>query len=236
MDPIRFGLSIRALRRRRHWTQARLSAEAGVSRAVIYRLERGFADRVAVRTLAAVTTALGATISVRVLWHGEGLDRLLDANHAAIVESMVRLLTSSGWDVATEATFSVFGERGSVDVLATHPGTGSLLVIEVKSVVPDVQATLMGIDRKARQAPQIAHDRGWRVRSVARLLVLPNDRTGRRRIQRHAATFRGALPATNVEVKRWIRTPTGTMAGILFVTDAPQASARHRVAARQRAD
>jgi transcriptional regulator with XRE-family HTH domain len=232
MDPIRFGLSIRALRRRRRWTQQRLASEAGVSRAVVYRLERGRADCVAVHTLVRVVAALGATVSVRVLWHGEGLDRLLDADHAAIVEATLRLLAANGWDVATETTFNVYGERGSIDVLASHVQSGALLVIEVKSVVPDVQATLMGIDRKARLAPDIARARGWAVRAASRLLVMPNDRTARRRIERHSATFRVALPAANVEIRRWLRAPTGALAGILFVSDAPGESARHRVARR----
>jgi len=232
MDVVRFGLSIRALRRRRRWTQARLGAEAGVSRAVIHRIERGLADRVTVRTLTRVTTARGATLSLHAGWHGERLDRRLDADHAALVEAAARLLLSHGWEVATEATFNVYGERGSIDLLAVHPPTGSLLVIEVKSVVPDVQATLVGIDRKARLGSQVARERGWAPGPVSRLLVMPEDRTARRRIKRHGATFRVALPAANVEVRHWLRAPVGRIAGILFLTDAPHAIARHRVAAR----
>ena len=244
MDVVRFGLSIRALRRRHRWTQARLGAEAGVSRAVVHRIERGGADRVTVRTLTRVVSVLGATLTVRAGWHGEGLDRLLDADHAALVEASVWLLVSNGWEVATEATFNVYGERGSIDVFATHATTGRLLVIEVKSVIPDVQATLLGIDRKARLARHVARDRGWtdgrtggrtdgrRDALVSKLLVLPEDRTARRRIDRHAATFLTALPATNAEIRRWLKAPSGTIAGILFLTDAPQASARHRVASR----
>ncbi|MGP1673799.1 MAG: helix-turn-helix domain-containing protein, partial [Candidatus Limnocylindrales bacterium] len=79
MDAIRFGLSMRALRRRRRWTQERLAVEVGMSRGVIGRIERGRADRVPVYVLVKVSAALGASVSVRMLWHGEGLDRLLDA-------------------------------------------------------------------------------------------------------------------------------------------------------------
>ena len=42
--------------------------------------------------------------------------------------------------MATEVSFSVYGERGSIDILAFHASTGSLLVIEIKSVVPDMQS------------------------------------------------------------------------------------------------
>ena len=233
VDVIRFGLGVRALRRKRGWTQAELAARARVSRTAVWRIERGHADRVAVHVLARVAAALGARIDVRLLWQGEGLDRLLDAGHADLVERTLELLVASDWLVATEVSFNVRGERGSIDILAFHPGTGSLLVIEIKSVVPDMQAMLSGIDRKGRLARDIARERGWQVISVTRLVVLPDDRTARRRVERHAATFRTALPARTIEVRRWIRRPEGTMHGVLFLSDAHLTSARHRVASRQ---
>jgi transcriptional regulator with XRE-family HTH domain len=229
MDTIRFGQSLRALRRRRRWTQARLANAVGVSRSLIGRIERGGADRVPVRVLVAVAAALGASVSVRVLWHGEGLDRLVDAGHASLTERMLAWLRALEWQVETEVSFNVRGERGAVDILAFHEPSGSLLVIEIKSVVPDLQAMLGTLDRKARLAIDIARDRGWDVRTVSRLLVLPDDRTARRRVEQHASTFRAALPARTVEVRRWLRAPAGRLAGILFLPDAHHTSARHRV-------
>ena len=233
MDVIRFGTGIRALRRKRAWTQDELAAKARVSRTAVWRIERGHADRVAVHVLVRVAAALGARINVRLLWQGEGLDRLLDAGHADLVERTLELLAASDWLVAAEVSFNVGGERGSIDILAFHPGTGSLLVIEIKSVVPDMQAMLSGIDRKGRLARAIAQERGWQVTSVTRLLVLPDDRTARRRAGRHAATFRTALPARTIGVRRWIRRPEGTMHGVLFLSDAHLSSARHRVASHR---
>jgi Predicted transcriptional regulators len=229
MDAIRFGLGLRALRHKRRWTQAQLAAKVNVSRSLIWRIERGHADRVAVHTLVRVAAALGARIDLRLLWQGEGLDRLLDARHASLVERVVEILTSSDWEVATEVSFSICGERGSIDILAFHAATGSLLVIEVKSVVPDMQAMLGGIDRKGRLARDIARDRGWQVTSVTRLLVLPDDRTARRRVDTHAATFRTALPARTIDVRGWIRHPQGTKHGVLFLSDARHPSTRHRI-------
>lgn len=229
MDVIRFGLGMRALRRRRRWTQAHLAAMAKVSRSVIWRVERGYADRVAVHVLVRVATALDARIDMRLLWQGEGLDRLLDARHASLVERTVGILTSSDWAVAIEVSFNVRGERGSIDILAFHAATGSLLVIEVKSVVPDMQAMLVGIDRKGRLALEIGRQRGWKVTLVTRLLVLPDDQTARRRVARHDAIFRAALPARTVDVRRWIRHPEGTRPGVLFLSDARHTGTRHRI-------
>jgi len=234
MEVIRFGLGARALRRKRGWTQDELAAKAKVSRTAVWRIERGHADRVAVHVLVRLATALGARVDVRLLWQAEGLDRLLDAGHADLVERTLQLLSASDWLAATEVSFNVRGERGSIDILAFHPETGSLLVIEIKSVVPDMQAMLSGIDRKGRLARDIARERGWQVTSVTRLLVLPDDRTARRRVERHATTFRSTLPARTIEVRGWIRRPEGSMHGVLFLSDAHHSSARHRVAGRRR--
>jgi hypothetical protein len=112
------------------------------------------------------------------------------------------------------------------------PPTGALLIVEVKSTVPDVQATLAGVDRKARLAPAIARREGWQARCVGRLLVLPEDRTARRRVAEQAATFAATLPSRNVAVRRWVRAPSGDMRGLIFLSNANLERTRHRVSAR----
>lgn len=231
MDRLRIGLSLRALRMRRRWRQEDLASRVGVSRSLIARLERGGVDRLTLRRLESIATELGARIEVRVMWQGEALDRLLDARHAGLVETVVRLLRDAHWEVATEVSFNERGERGSIDILAFHDATRSLLVIEVKSTVPDLQAMLVTLDRKGRLAAIVGRERSWSARTVSRILVLPNDRTSRRRVSRHSATFVAVLPARTLAVRRWIRKPIGALNGILFVTDVTGASARHRVTA-----
>jgi len=221
MDAIRFGLGIRALRRRRGWTQAELASAAGLSQSAVSRVERGVADRLTVRALDRVAGAIGARIRITVLADGENLDRLLDRDHAALVEQVTRLLLARGWEVAPEATFSIYGERGSIDILAFHPPTGSLLVIEVKSAIPDVQATIAGIDRKVRLASRVARERGWLVTSVSRWLVVPDTTTTRRRVDQHSATFSAALPGRTVVMRQWAANPVGPVAGIVFLPSSP---------------
>jgi transcriptional regulator with XRE-family HTH domain len=229
MDPVRIGLSLRALRRRRGWTQTELGARASVSQSAVSRAERGEAAELTVRTLVRIATALGGRVSLHVLFQGEALDRLLDAAHAGLVDEVVGLLRASGWDVVPEATFSVYGERGSIDVLAFHPVTNSLLVVEVKSVVPDMQSMLASVDRKVRLAPAIARERGWSPRTVSRLLVLPEDRTARRRVAGLQATFDQAFPSRTAAARRWIASPVGVPAGILFLPHSRRTTARQRV-------
>jgi len=110
-----------------------------------------------------------------------------------------------------------------------------LLVVEVKSVLPDVQSALATLDRKARLAPRIAAERGLRISSVSRVLVLPENATTRRRVQLVAATLTAAYPARNIEVRRWLRAPSATLAGILFVPNATERGNR-RTPGRQTRD
>ena len=168
----------------------------------------------------AVAAALDAYLSLRVSFHGEALDRLRDRRHAGLVDRLVGLLRSLDWEVATEVSFNHFGDRGSIDILAFHPASRSLLVIEVKTVVPDVSGMLTVLDRKVRLAREIARERGWTVTSVSRLVVLPEESTARRRVSQHGATFSNALPERNVEVRNWLREPLGKISGLLFLSTA----------------
>ena len=235
MDSVRFGLSVRALRHRRGWTQAELAHHAGLSQSAISRIERGAGDALTVRLLSRVAGVMGARIRLQVLWQGEELDRLLDAAHARLVERVIGLLGGAGWLVAPEVTYRFGAERGSIDVLAFHPGTGHLLVIEVKTVVPDMGGLLAGLDRKGRVALQVARERGWHATRVSRVLVLADDRTARRRLEQFAATFATAYPARTREVHRWIAAPDRAIAGVLFLSSMHQAGTRPRFRVRRRA-
>jgi transcriptional regulator with XRE-family HTH domain len=234
VDPVRLGHSYRALRLHKRWRQSDLGTKARTSASAISRIERGRVDRVVVGTLRRVAEALDATLEVRVRWNGEGLDRLLDQAHAGLVEAVVKRLRADGWIADVEATFSIRGERGSIDVLGYHEATGVVLVTEVKSVVPDSQATLVGVDRKARLAPEIARARGWTCRGVARLLVVGDSTTSRRRIGALGTTYRTAFPLAGREVTRWLRQPDGPIAGLLFLPYAQAAHARGSTTGMQR--
>jgi hypothetical protein len=155
-----------------------------------------------------LVAGLGARLDVGVRWRGEGLDRLLDQAHAGLVDQVVTILGRHEWEVVVEASFAISGERGSIDVLAFHPNSGTVLVIDVKSVVPDSQATLYTLDRKVRLAPKIALERGWTSRAVSRLLVVGEGTTARRRVMHLTATYDAALPIRGAAVKSWLRHPS----------------------------
>jgi len=234
LDRLRIGRSVRAIRIRLGLRQIDVAARAHVSRSFVSKLERGRFRSTDLARVEGVCAVLGADLDVRIRWRGEGLDRLLDEGHAVLVDQIVAMLRTAGWHVALEVTFNDYGDRGSIDVLGWHPSTRDLLVVEVKSVIPDAQGTLAPLDRKVRVAPKLARERGWEPASVSRLLAVGEGSTNRRRVDRFTELFGTALPARGWAVKQWIRSPNGRLDGLLFLSDAPLGSARRSTAGRSR--
>lgn len=221
MDSQRFGRSIRALRQRLDWRQADLASRSGTSQAAVSSVERGVIGGASFGDVGRMVVALGGELDVRVRWRGEELDRLLDATHAAIGDSLVRILTDLGWECAVEVTFAIRGEKGAVDVLAWHRPSGRLLVIEDKSVVPDLQSMLSSLDRKVRLAKEIAAQRGWRATGVARAIVLTGSPANRARAERFGATLKVVLPQDGRTMRRWLAAPDGSNPSALwFLSDS----------------
>jgi transcriptional regulator with XRE-family HTH domain len=230
VDRIRFGRSVKALRARRGWRQQDLADAARISRTVAGRIERGELRSVGWRDMEAVAGALDGQLGIDFRWRGADLDRLLDADHAAIVEVLVSIYIAAGWETIVEATFSEFGERGSIDVLAWHAPTGQVAVNEVKASIGNAGATVMGIDRKARLAPVIARKLAWTCQGVSRFLVVRDNATSRRRVAVHGAIFQTSFPARGRMSRAWIRQPTSRpVAGLFFLSPVlPEAAKRQR--------
>jgi Holliday junction resolvase-like predicted endonuclease len=109
------------------------------------------------------------------------------------------------------------GERGSIDILAFHPGTGLLLVVEVKTSINDLQETLATFDRKRRLALQIAAERGWKASAVSSWLVVADTHTNRRRVAQNASVLRAALPADGRSIHRWLARPSAAIHALSHV-------------------
>jgi transcriptional regulator with XRE-family HTH domain len=199
--------AVRALRHRRRWRQADLAARSGVSRQVVSRIERGQLTSQSIRTVARVVEALDATAELVVRWHGEELDRLVDAAHAAVVQTTTELLQSAGWVTRVEVSFNHFGDRGRVDVLAFQPVEQILLVVEAKSALGDLQETSGRLDVKVRLGSMLASSVGWeRPEVVVRALVVSDSRTARRVVERHAGIF-DTYSLRGRRARAWLRKP-----------------------------
>lgn len=195
-----------------------MAAAAGVVQSVVSEVEAGRLGGRSFATIRRLFAAVDAGFEGDVRWRGAALDRLLDRRHAQLVGATVDRLTRLGWETVIEATYAVFGERGSIDVLGGRPVERVVLVEEVKSEVASVEATLRKLDEKVRLVREVvAPERfGWQPVAVGRLLVVPDSTTSRRQVARIDGILGIALPDRGAVVRRWLRHPDGDLAGILF--------------------
>lgn len=235
MDDLRVGAAFRAVRLRRRWRQSDVAAGAGVSQQFVSLVERGHLDRVSLAGLRRLGHALDIRIDVVARWRGGELDRMLALDHSLLSEDVTGVFSSlGGWLLAPEASFSIYGERGVVDLLAFHPASGLLLVIELETVIVDVNELVGTLDRKTRLAPRIASDRGWRPRSVSRWLIVARNTTNQRRIDVHRAVLRAAYPDDGHAMRAWLPAPAGTVSALSTWSLATPGSGRRSSVQRVR--
>jgi transcriptional regulator with XRE-family HTH domain len=208
MDDVRFGPIARALRHRLGLPQREVALRAESSQDLVSRAERGRVANITVGRLRRLLAVFDADLVLYVRWRGGEIDRLIDRAHARLGEQTARPFDALGWEVVAEVSYSEYGERGSIDLLAFHVPTSTLLVVELKSELTLIEETLRRHDAKTRLAARIARERfGWAATKVTRLLVLPNERTPRRRVQLHASLFARPYPLRGWALRRWLANP-----------------------------
>ena len=187
---------------------------------MIGRIERGGVAAARVDVIRRMADALGARFDTAVRWQGGDLGRLIGARHSAMHEAMARYLHAlQPWTGEPEVSFSIYGERGIIDVLAWHPPSRCLLVIELKTELVDLNETMGTLDRKRRLANRIARDRGWDPATVGVWLVIADTRTNRRAVARHATVLRSKYPADGRTIRSWLRRPDGQVLALSFMPD-----------------
>jgi hypothetical protein len=121
------------------------------------------------------------------------------------------------WTSEPEVSFSIYGERGIIDVLAWHPTSRILLVIELKTEVVDVNELLGTLDRKRRLATEIARSTRWDPVAVATWVVVADSRSNRRAVAEHRTVLRTKLPIDGRGIRAWLRRPVGPVNGLSFM-------------------
>jgi hypothetical protein len=194
---------------------------AGLSDATISRIERGHLDRLTLATLERVTGVLEISLDLVPRWRGGEVDRMLARRHSLLHEAFAKHLRPySGWMFRPEVSFSIYGERGVIDMLAWHASSGMVLVVEFKTELVDINDLVGSMDRRRRLAIQIARDLGWRAVAASCLVVLLDTRTNRRRVAEHRTVLRAAFPADGRRLRTWLRGPREAVAMLAMWPDA----------------
>jgi transcriptional regulator with XRE-family HTH domain len=197
--------------------QVDVADTAGVSQALVSAIEHGNLDQTSLGSVRRVASAVGVSLAFEPRWRGADLPRLLDERHAAVVQQIVTRLTALAWTTLPEHTFSIRGERGSVDVLAWRPARRAALVIEVKTQIVDMQEMLSTFDRKRRLLSTIVRDLGWKPLAVGALLVMPEETQARHAVARYRPLFDATYPDRGRSVRAWLLRPEHDLRGLWFL-------------------
>jgi transcriptional regulator with XRE-family HTH domain len=218
VNNLQVGRAARALRHRLGLRQADIAERVGLGHDLVSRIERGRIDGMTIRTLRRLFDGFDAEVVLTIRWRGGELDRVMDRRHATLAETVTKRLVRLRWTVLPEVSFSEYGERGSIDLLAWHAPTRTVLVIELKTELTSIEETIRRHDVKERLAATIGLERfGARPAAIARLLVLPGERTPRRHVAAFDNVLRRAYPARGRSAREWLSAPSGPMSGLIFV-------------------
>jgi transcriptional regulator with XRE-family HTH domain len=225
MDDLAIGRLFRALRLRLGWRQADVAAKADISRSGYSEIERGHLDLVKVSTLRKVAGVLEVRLTLDAGWLA-GWDASSVCSPAATLR----------WPSASRACSSMLAgrsgrrprsaitaKRGVVDI-AWHGAFRTLLLIEIKTELVDVNGLLEATDRRRRLAAVIARDSGWEPAAVAQWVVLAEGRTNERRVAEYRALLRAAFPADGRAIEGWLKEPSSRLDALWFLPDVGERS------------
>jgi transcriptional regulator with XRE-family HTH domain len=219
MDDLAVGRALRAVRRRAGWRQRDVADRAGVSQRLVSIAEAGQLERLSIARLRAIGRVLEVRLAVEAQWRGGLLPRLLDEEHAGLVNQVAALLRRREWELLVEYTFNHFGDRGSVDLVGWHARHRAMVLVEVKSRIDDVQDLHAAFARKRRIVPPLlARERGWRPSSIGQLLVVGEASAQRRLVARHGHIFLASFPQRGHEARSWLVSPVGPLAALWFLS------------------
>jgi len=187
MFAIAMGRVLRMLRLRRDWRQSDVAEKAGISSSAVGRHESGVVGSLSL--LEQHAAVFGLRVDVRVVGRAGSLIRLADEEHAGIVETVAGWFREHRFLTETEASFSEWGERGRIDLLAFDPATGTLVIVEAKTQLLDLQDLFGGLNVKERLAETIAQRRGWKVTRCVTVLAVASTAASRTVVREHPSLF-----------------------------------------------
>jgi transcriptional regulator with XRE-family HTH domain len=171
------GKSVKAVRVALGWTQRELAIKAGVSQAYVCLIENGRVSALTFEAADRLLIAMGARLSISVDRPFLGdRERQRELAHARCSAHIANRLRRAGWEVATEVEIGSDRSRGWIDVIAWHPTTRWLLVIEIKTEIHDLGAIERSLGWYEREAWAAARRRGWvPKRAIGCLMLLATD-------------------------------------------------------------
>jgi transcriptional regulator with XRE-family HTH domain len=224
---LRFGASVRAVRTALGLSQRTFAGRIGRSQAWLSLLERGRVSRLSIVEADLICRTLGATlvlgVEAPVLIAGA---RQRDAAHARCVAYVARRLRADGWLVQREVQIGSRSRPGWIDIVAFHPASAVLLIIEVKTELTD----LGGLERQlrwyVREAPRAATQFGWQSDAVQGCVLMLSTTATDDRIRENAVGIGQIFPRRWREMMQVVRGVTRPERAWAIATIDPRSRVR----------
>jgi transcriptional regulator with XRE-family HTH domain len=192
------GGAIRALRKRREWTQRDLAGRAHLERSLISRAERGIGpydldmlDRI----------ALAFGVPLRVEFARDPNENVADAGHLAMQELVLRLGRGLGYSAAFELATKPTEPWRSIDVLLASEARGWLICVECWNTIGDVGAAARASERKRAEAEAVAVGMWGADARAALVWVVRASARNRALVDRYPEVFASRFQGSS---RRWV--------------------------------
>jgi transcriptional regulator with XRE-family HTH domain len=201
----RLGAQVRASRKFRRWTQARLGALVGVARSTVSAIERGFGGSHTLDTWQRLAVALD--LPLRIDLGRDPLADTADAGHLAIQELVLRLARAAGYTRGFEVPTRPADPARSTDVGLRDDRRRMMLLVECWNTIGDLGAAARATSRKLAEADALAVAQGWeRSFTVRGVWVVRASARNQALVARYPEVFASRFPGSSAG---WVAALTG---------------------------
>lgn len=185
-------------------TQRQVADAVGLSRGYIAAIERLRANP-SLDVVDRISGALGleAELVLRppmvIGAHGQR-----DLVHARCTGYVERRLRTAGWQTAREVEVIQGRSHGWIDLIAFHPVTETLLVIEIKTRLDDLGSVERQLGWYGRSAGDAARRLGWRPRRIVSWLLVLASEEVENVVRHNRDVLRRAFPFRAREMLEWL--------------------------------
>lgn len=199
------GAEVRTSRKRRRWSQDRLSKAIGISRAYLAKIEAGQAAGAALEVWFALGEALGRPFRAEFI--RDRLEEPADVGHLAIQELVLQLATPAGYEGGFELPTRPSNPARSIDVALVDRRKRRLVIVECWNSFGDLGSAARSSNRKLAEGHALAAGLGWigSRYEVGLCWVVRDTIRNRELIARYEHIFRSRLPGSSAG---WVRALT----------------------------
>lgn len=190
------------------WSREELASRANTSPTRIWRLETADPAAFELGSVDRVLCAMGLRLNLEI--HGLHLaerEAQRDLVHAAAVAALAGRLRRAGWRVIAEVPTGALAPTGWMDIVAYRPSDNAVLVIEVKTAIPDAGDVMRQVTRYEIEAPWAAMRQGWQPSLIRVALVVLDTQEATRTVAANRELFKAAFTGRPQDLAAWILDP-----------------------------